>query len=455
MKKKILILLSSIALLSSCGDMLDVKPFNTIDAASATGTSKDIEALLVGAYSFLGDADVLGGDMQRDAELLGDNVDNPEMFWDGTFVDPGEIYTKNILITNAQVEETYLDCYRVINICNTVLANLSVVTADKAARVEGGAKFIRGLLYFELARVFGRTWTDTNGTPASNLAVPLILTPGNTEKVNRSSVADVYAQAIADLTAAETLLPANNGFFATTYSASAILSRVYMMQNNYTAASAAANRVITSNQYALLPNYADNFNNSSNGSSNATVEDVFAIQVTNQAGVNDMNTFFATSDFGGRGDIYVEPAHFALYTAGDERLDLFYDNERTGKWNNQFGNLNIVRLAEMYLTRGEANFRLTGNATNNIDPLITNEPIDDINRIRVRAGLTPLVLVGLADFLSERHLELAFEGHLIHDLKRTHTNLGAAMPWNANELVFPIPNREIIINPDMDQNPGY
>ena len=30
-----------------------------------------------------------------------------------------------------------------------------------------------------------------------------------------------------------------------------------------------------------------------------------------------------------------------------------------------------------------------------------------------------------------------------------------AMTFDANELVFPIPNREIIINPGLDQNPGY
>src|SRR5690349_8416187 len=109
MKKKIVILISSIALLTSCGDMLDVKPVNTIDASTAVSTSKDVEALVVGAYTFLGDGDVYGGNLQRDAELIADPFNaSSELFWDGTFVDPGEIWTKNILVTNGQVENTYL-----------------------------------------------------------------------------------------------------------------------------------------------------------------------------------------------------------------------------------------------------------------------------------------------------------------------------------------------------------
>ena len=446
MKKKIFILMSAIAVLSSCADQLDVKPFNTIDSGTATSTSKDIEALIVGAYTFLGDGDVLGGNMQRDAELIGDDG---ELFWDGTFTDPGEIWDKNMLITNGQAEATWLDCYRVINICNTVLANLSVVTADKVDRVEGEAKFIRGVMYFELVKVYGRTWTD--GTPATNPGVPVVLEPSTTALVDRSSVAEVYTQVISDLQDAKTLLPTVNSFFATTYSASGMLSRVYMMQNDYANAALEADIVIASNEFGLLSDYTDNFNNSANvfssrnNNENATTEDVFAIQVTSQSGINNMNTFFSTN---GRGDIYVEQAHLDLYDqVNDERYFLFYDGERTGKWENQFGNVGIIRLAEMYLTRAEANLQDPGAD-------VGDSPLNDINAIRNRAGLGDLGSVTITDILNERHLELAFEGHQIHDLKRTGRPVGA-LAFNAPKLIFPIPNREIIINPDMAQNESY
>lgn len=444
MKNKFIIGILATALFTGCGDMLDIKPTNTIDVSTAVSTSKDVEALIVGAYNSLGDGDLLGGNMLRDSELIGDDG---ELFWDGTFVDPGEIWTKNMLITNGQAELTWLDAYRTINICNTVLANLDVVTPDKVVRIEGEAKFIRGLMYFELVKTYARTWTD--GDPAANLGVPIVTTPNNLELVDRSSVQDVYALILDDLTDAKTLLPTTNSFFATTYSASGILSRVYMMQNDYANAAIEADVVIESGEFELLDDYADNFNNSAltfdtrDDNENATLEDVFAMQVTSQSGINNMNTFFSTS---GRGDIYIEPAHFALYEAGDERLDLFYDGERTGKWENQFGNVNIIRLAEMYLTRAEANFQ-QGTS-------VGETPLQDINTIRDRVGLAPLGVVTLNDILLERHLELAFEGHLIHDIKRTQSSVGA-LGFDEPKLIFPIPNREIILNPDMEQNEDY
>jgi hypothetical protein len=430
---------------TGCESQLDLEPSNSIDLSVALKTSADVEALMVGAYDALGDIDVLGGNIQMDAELLGDDG---ELFWDGTFVAPGEIWAKSMLINNDQAEVTWLDGYKTINICNNVLANLPTITADRRARIEGEARFVRALVYFELARTYGRTWID--GDPTTNPGVPLIITPTLTANVSakatRSSVAQVYALVIDDLIKAEELLPDENGFFATTGAASAILSRVYLMQNNYAAAAEAASKVIESGVYELTRTYADAFNKGSQEGGNATPEDVFAIQINSQDGVNDMNTYFASSDYGGRGDIYIELAHFELYEEGDDRLNLFYDDERTGKWNNQFGNVNIVRLAEMYLTRAEANLRE--------QTAIGDEPVNDINLIRARVNLDPLADVTLDDILLERHLELAFEGHLIHDIKRTQSDVGD-LPYNAPELIFPIPLRELNINPELGQNDGY
>lgn len=433
------------SVLMNCNDDLNLQPRDTIDSKNSLKTSADVEALLKGGYDALSDGDLYGGNLLRDSELLGDGG---EVFWDGTFVDPGEIFAKNILITNRQVESTYLSAYRTINICNTVLANLDLVSADRKDRIEGEAKFIRGTVYFELVRIFARTWTD--GNPAANPGVPLILEPTTEQnakqKIRRSTVTQIYSQVIADLTSAEILLPEDNGFYATTYAASGILSRVYLAQNDYAKARDAANRVIESGRYELTRKYADAFNKGSAEGQNATLEDVFAIQVTSQDGVNNMNTFFATSNFGGRGDIYIEPAHFDLYEPEDDRLNLFYNDERTGKWNNQFGNVNIIRLAEMYLTRGEANFRLGSS--------IGATPEEDINLIRERVGLVPLVGLTLNQILLERHLELAFEGHLLHDLKRTQSDI-AGMPFNDPSLIYPIPQRERNINPELEQNAGY
>jgi starch-binding outer membrane protein, SusD/RagB family len=445
---KIFILLAIGFSCPSCDDKLDVEPNDTVDAVKALETSADVESLLVGAYNALGDGDVLGGNMQRDAELIGDGG---EIFWDGTFVAPGEIFSKKMLITNDQARQTWLDAYSTINICNSVLENIDLVTEDRKERVEGEAKFVRGLVYFELVRLYARAWTD--GDPSENPGLPLVTkstTVDNaTDLLERNSVSEVYAQVLSDLTQAGDLLPEVNGFFATKYSAYAILSRVYLMQNDYGNAGDYADKVISSGMFSLTSNPADAFNKTSTSAAdrtsngNATPEDVFAIQVTAQDGVNNLNTFFASADFGGRGDILIESAHFAMYDHDDKRALLFYDDTYTSKWNNIAGNVNIVRLAEIYLTRAEA-----GKRTDDWSPL------EDINIIRARAGLLPATSVTIEDILLQRRLELAFEGHLIHDLKRTKQNAGA-MEFDNPFLIFPIPQRETIINPGLRQNDAY
>jgi hypothetical protein len=436
---------------ASCADKLDIKPLNTVGSSQALSSSGDVEALLVGSYTALGDGDVYGGNILRDADLLGDDG---EIAWDGTFVAPGEIWDKNMLKTNDQAQETWIGAYTTINNVNIVLANLGKVTADKKDRVEGEAKFLRGVMYFELARIYGKTWMD--GNPAQNLAVPILLAPSDATniaaKVKRNTVSEVYAQVIADLQAAETLLPTRNGIFANSYSASAILSRVYLMQNKFPEAVTASNRVISSGLFSLTPVFADAFGRTSTASTSrtsigfATTEDVFAVQVTSQAGVNNLNTFF---DPTGRGDIPVEDFHLSLYEIGDARRAFFQTSggvRYTRKYTNRFANISIVRLAELYLTRAEANLR-AGTTTG-------AAPLADVNRIRTRVGLSNLTTVTTADVLKERKLELAFEGHLIHDIKRTQGTVGA-LPFSSPKLVFPIPQRETILNSELVQNEGY
>jgi hypothetical protein len=61
--------------------------------------------------------------------------------------------------------------------------------------------------------------------------------------------------------------------------------------------------------------------------------------------------------------------------------------------------------------------------------------------------------------LNERKLELAFEGHRFNDLKRTQgttsSSTNATIAWNADVLVFPIPDRECKVNATLTQNAGY
>src|SRR5690606_19599549 len=114
--------------------------------------------------------------------------------------------------------------------------------------------------------------------------------------------------------------------------------------------------------------------------------------------------------------------------AGDQRRNFVYTNPANGrqltlKYTNQYGNIPILRLAEMYLIRAEGN--IMENST------VGDTPLNDINALRGRAGAGLLSTVDQGAVLLERQLELAFEGKLLHDLKRTHRPVGS-LPYNDN-----------------------
>jgi starch-binding outer membrane protein, SusD/RagB family len=440
--------------LSSCDKQLDLQPTQSIDQETALLTSKDVEVALVGAYSELGSVNLYGGRVFITPDFLA-NEDAIE--WSGTFQGLTQIINKSIPKDNLFVNNIWRDGYDVINDVNNVLAAIDKVDAAKKDKVEGEAKFIRASVYFELVRLFGKAYND--GNPTVNLGVPIVLTPTKVIDdaiVTRATVDAVYKQVIADLIDAEAKLPATNGFFATKFSAAGMLSRVYLQQLDYAKAAQEASIVIASSGKSLTPVYLDAFPLQGNNASSNTSEDVFAIQVTTQAGrtgygTNGFNEFYDSGDFGGRGDAAISDSWFEKYETDDQRKDTYFTSGGSrfiGKFSNQYGNISVIRLAEMYLTRAEANQRLFPAA-----PIGGKTPSEDLKVIRDRVGL-PVLVATLPIILNERMLELAFEGFFLHDAKRTQQSINS-IPWNDNKLVFPIPQRETDANPSLVQNPGY
>ena len=446
--------LGAIILLTSCEDQLYLSPAQSVDQDLALSNDANVKRVLNGAYADLRHENLWGGRLTLYAEMLGANN---EIRWEGTFNQPREVYNKSIFTNNSFITGTWLRAYSAINTCNNILEAINVVNEEDRDRVRGEALFIRGAIYFELVRFYGLPYAA--GNAALNPGVPVVLTPTRQvtaeDLVPRNSVEEVYQQVLSDLTTAEELLPESNGFFARNYVASAMLSRVYFQMERFADARDAANRAIevaTENGKSLISNYMDAFNNESDSQ-----EDLFTIQVNAQDPVNNMHLFYSTPDFGGRdGDIAILDNHINLYEDGDERLDQFVvraGERRTDKWRDQFRNVKVIRLAEMYLTRAEANFR---EATS-----IGTTPLEDINRIRERVGLDEKVTLSLDDILMERRLELAHEGHFIHDVKRTRGTIqdnnttSLQYSFDDPQMVMPVPQREMDANPELVQNPGY
>jgi starch-binding outer membrane protein, SusD/RagB family len=433
-------------LMVSCEDELNLEPEQSISTEVAVSTGENIENILIGTYAEAGDNVSYGGDIQILSDLYGFTN---EASWVGTFAQPREVFNKRIFTDNVFVRDIWLNGYQIINQANLVVDYVGLVDEDRQETVEGEAKFLRALTYFDLVRLFGQQYEA--GQQNTQLGVPLSL-EGITDysgdlEVPRNTVEEVYAQVLADLNDAYELLPPSNGIFADKYAAQALLARVHLQMGNYEEARDAAHDVIENSGHSLTSTYEAAFNNDVD-----SPEDVFAFQVTSQDGENDLIIHYADQAAGGRGgDITINPAFIDRFDENDVRGEYFYASAQsgatlTGKYTNQFGNIPIIRLAEMYLIRAEANERLGTE--------IGQSPLDDINLLRSRVNASLLSSVDLEDILGERELELAFEGFLIHDLKRTQRNVGD-LEYDDNALVFPIPQREIDANSLLEQNPGY
>jgi starch-binding outer membrane protein, SusD/RagB family len=453
----------------ACQDRLDIVPLQSLAADQALKTEGDLVGTLIGAYDGLQDTDSYGGDILLLSDIWANRY---YLRFRGTFTGLSQIAlvtTSSNLIPedNPWVRDIWGNAYRTINICNIVLANLNLSegTLRPTANVEGEALFIRGSLYFELARLYGRTWMD--GNPNQNLAVPLVLTPSpfteseltDADYPARATVAAVYAQAKSDLTRAAELLPLENQHYATRGAALAQLSRIALMQGDYEAARDASNEVISSEVYSLNSNFSNLFYNFINFGGVAPDEYVFYMRMTQQDGTNGLNTYYGQTvssipGTAGRGDLDVQTPFVNLHEEGDVRGEFFIITNRrlTQKHIDRYGHVPVIRLAEMYLTRAEANFRLGTS--------LGDTPLNDVNTIRRRAGLDDLASVTLDDILHERTIELAFEGQRLHDIKRTMgttagTNNSNGPAWDSPRLILPIPQRERDVNPNLEPNEGY
>jgi hypothetical protein len=134
---------------------------------------------------------------------------------------------------------------------------------------------------------------------------------------------------------------------------------------------------------------------------------------------------------------------------------------------NSFGtdspmNTPVLRYADVLLMHAEA-LNETGQ---------TSQAESSLNQVRERAGLPPVSGLEQGAFrekvLHERRMELAFEGEWWFDLVRTDRaipflrSLGNPDPYGVargniqpKHLLFPIPQGERDINPNLSQNDGY
>ena len=363
-------------------------------------------------------------------------------------------------------------------------------------RLIAEAKMLRALFYFNLVRFFGD--------------VPLV---SKLESIDdamgpRISKEKVYEYIISDLTEAENILPIRSEYSSTEVgrvtkgAAKILLGKVYLTKGDYSLAKDKLAEVINNESkygYGLHLNYGDNWNLDKQ----TGIEAVFYIEykpnplpnngemdligpkysIPSPVGVSNSN----------EADIPTEELYNTFLkddSRRDVNLKINFTNPKTGVQLTSsiplFGkyyqeglelanqceiNFHIIRYADAVLMYAEA--------LNAVDESANAHQV--INRIRERAfGNNTQNLSGLSkeDFitavLNERFLEFPLEGHRWFDLARTGTfveRMKAHSAYEANVaeankteiarnlkdymILMPIPQREIDLNQELVQNPGW
>ena len=449
------LLLMSI-IFNACDSFVDVDlPNSQLTANAVFEDRATANAAMTDVYSKIRDAGLLTGGSNGLSHLLGNYADELDFY--GTPQNSAVAFNHNTLVaSDATVKDLWNNSYNQIYAANAVIEgvahSVSLATADRQ-QLTGEALFVRALLHFYLANVYGDVpYITTTDYEVNRVAV-------------RLPVATVYANAKSDLEQAITLLPEDyltpDRVRPNKYAAHALLARVDLYAGLWDEASNEASAVL--NNTALYVNET-NLDNVFLKESTSTIWQL----APGFSGGNSLESVTFNFTMGPPPLSALSDNFMASFETGDQRKTHWTEavTDGTTTWYHPFkykatetGTSSeysiIFRLGELYLIRAEARAH-SGD-------LIGAK--DDLNIVRHTAGLgdtTALTQAEILDaILQERRLELFTEfGHRFFDLKRFNaiqSVLSVVKPgWDAHDVLFPIPETELTLNPHLlPQNPGY
>jgi starch-binding outer membrane protein, SusD/RagB family len=470
---------------NACNFLEEPQPTDTLPNGEAFRTAADLEDALTGAYDAVQNGHTLGRNFIVFPDLMGGNA---SYFGGGWFGLP-EIGNLQITTTSWYVENLWMQTYLAINQLNQILAALPVVdqndpalTNEEYDRIQGEAAFLRGVLYFELVRLFALPYEPQF---LDSLGVPLMLKPvlkkENLQFPARAAVGEVYDQIITDLDLAiEKSGAASPRGRANLYAALAYRARVAFQQNNYLLVEQLTRDLVENSPFSLTDTPAKFFREK------GTSEVIWSLlnEPGDEIGGGNLYSMFADARIrdGLRKEGFemivtqsqFEKVQAAGYAVVDLRADpgilsnapfISPDSVFILKYTD-YSETPVARWAEFVIMRAEALARLddTEGAVTLLNQIRERSlRIVDENGYEVPEAAKDFVVYKAGDvtkaelieaIIRERRVELAFEGNYFHDLMRLKRDV-QDNPYDADKLRLPIPQREMDVNPALIQNPGY
>lgn len=490
-------------------DFIQLNPVDSYTTNNFYKTEGQFQAAIVGAYAPL--RDVLVNDYFT-SEMHSDNTIYQPYADQGTaYVQRRNISDFTNTSTNAYANATWQHSYTGIGRCNIIIESLKSAKITDSVRkvIDGQAKFLRALNYFKLVRLYGALPLSLKViTVAEDAFIPRT----GVDSIYQQIIAD--AQDAVNELAVPAKFPQTG--IATKGAATMLLADVYAVQKRWSDVETLLN-TLPAMGYKLNPNYADAFLPANKNGFESLFEIQFLGGTMTGATPNattlhfiprtkktDLLTGITIDNTGSGGWNTPSSDMIADYEPNDKRLDASigviegnYDGSyyftysavksvvnytpATGKTGIPYikkylhaplpattgssDDFPIYRFSEALLLLAEA-LNEGGKQGEALVPL---------NSVRARAGLDPIATTDQAQLrdsiFHERRVELAFENHRWEDLLRSGKALDVinafgvkirqeltylssdAYVVGTHNLLFPIPQDNIDLNPKLIQNP--
>ncbi|MCW2263086.1 MULTISPECIES: RagB/SusD family nutrient uptake outer membrane protein [Sphingobacterium] len=452
-----LLLTNGAILFNSCEKFVDLgAPPTQVGVADAFASDASANSVIRGLYT------------TAVGTISTSNISNMTTFYTGIAADDlqynatdasiAEFASNSVLNTNSFVANLWGNLYQLIKNSNNAISGLdksTTLTPSVKDQLIGEAKFFRAYAYFYLVNLYGD--------------VPLQLRDDlyalEDATLPRTASQLVFDQIISDLKDAESKMTSTYDATASPRgranksAASALLARVYLYQKDYQNAELYATKVLQSADYGM-PTPDKNFQNASNE---------VILQLGTLTGVTTFGLNYITAPTAIPN--YTLPAAVFSSFENTPTVDLRKTNwvsekivsdkkyYAISKYKIASGSGAeyhvLLRLAEQYLIRAESRAKLNNlsGARADIDAVRTRAGLMGINSNATQAQLlTAIETERLHEFFGEY-------GHRWLDLKRTDRATAVLSPiksnWQATDVLFPIPQAQILSNNKLTQNPGY
>lgn len=461
-------LLVSVLGLNSCSDFLEVYPLGKTTIPVFFSDMDGIRSAMPGLYSKV--YNYYTSEFYFYPDVAGNMVTLPLISSDAKMINQYN-FTSDPEQETSAVGKIWLNIYTAIANANNILTYLPALKASypqyekELDRYEAETRFIRALGHFDLVRVYAQPYNYT--ADASHPGIPVLRkSPGPDENPGRASVKTVYDAVEEDLLEAIRLFgnqPMTSAWFASKKAAQALLARVFLYRENWTEAVKYATYVIDATQLDQGDDYLKLYSDMLPGN-----ECLFRLN-----GHLKSKTIGAFYDYSAPAVLAADTLLSLFTDTTDLRAGLFRNTKNgqgkvTTKYlvtsttveNDIHYDPLVLRLAEQYLIRAEANVHL-GHY---------DLAADDVKQIRARAlQVAPSTLSLTEDSLHvaqaievERIKEFCFEGHHFFDITRRKQDLIREsgtnstvkyLPYPNDLFVLPISQKELNANPNMTGNP--